>query len=52
MLFNGDLTTECPIRQRSVISTVLTKMVIDHILPLAEAGGKRVAERNVNKPLF
>ena len=41
MLFNGDLTTECPIRQKiRDFYRIDENAVIDHILPLAEVGVK------------
>ncbi|MGY8876058.1 MAG: bifunctional proline dehydrogenase/L-glutamate gamma-semialdehyde dehydrogenase PutA, partial [Pseudoalteromonas sp.] len=41
MLFNGDLTTTCPIRQRiRDFYRIDENAVIDHILPLAEVGVK------------
>ncbi|HDY93393.1 MAG TPA: bifunctional proline dehydrogenase/L-glutamate gamma-semialdehyde dehydrogenase PutA, partial [Pseudoalteromonas sp.] len=41
MLFNGDLTTICPIRQRiRDFYRIDENAVIDHILPLAEVGVK------------
>jgi RHH-type proline utilization regulon transcriptional repressor/proline dehydrogenase/delta 1-pyrroline-5-carboxylate dehydrogenase len=39
MLFNGDLTTHCPIRQKiRDFYRIDEEQVIDHILPLAEVG--------------
>ena len=41
MLFNGDLTTTCPIRQKiRDFYRIDENAVIDHILPLAEVGVK------------
>ncbi|MDP4537377.1 bifunctional proline dehydrogenase/L-glutamate gamma-semialdehyde dehydrogenase PutA [Alkalimonas collagenimarina] len=41
MLFNGDLTTDCPIRQKiRDFYRIDENAVIDHILPLAEVGVK------------
>ena len=41
MLFNSDLTTTCPIRQKTVtLYRIDENAVIDHILPLAEVGVK------------
>ena len=39
MLYNGDLTTQCPIRQKiRDFYRIDEEQVIDHILPLAEVG--------------